>query len=305
MFVIIEPVTHTLAPRNPFDRLAQSGSLNTFITTIILAGAVLVGLETYPGIVARYHGLFELLNKVILGIFIGEIAIRMAAEGSRPWRYFLDGWNVFDFVIVAAAFVPGIGQYALAVRLLRLLRVLRLLRTVPDLQIIVGALLRALPSMGYVLGLLALLAYVYAVAGVFLFRANDPMHFGDLQLALLSLFRVMTLEDWTDVMYTQMYGCRDFGYGAFEELCTNPQAMPIAAVVYFVSFVLLGTMIFLNLFIGIIVNTMQSLHAEEERRLQLLEAKAHSEREDLLTQVRALQTQIARLEATLSQREHS
>jgi voltage-gated sodium channel len=279
-------------PRNAFDRIALSAAFNRFITGVILLGAVLVGLETYPEIVARYGPSLYALNAVVLGIFIVEIAIRMAAEGSRPWRYFANGWNVFDFAIVAAVFVPGLSDYALAVRLLRLLRVLRLVRTVPDLQVIIGALLRALPSMGYVVVLLMLLFYVYAVAGTFLFRVNDPVHFGSLQLSLVSLFRVLTLEDWTDVMYTQMYGCADYGYGAFEELCIDPRAMPVVAVAYFVSFVLLGTMIFLNLFIGIIVNSM-----DEMRKVREIE-KAPREtpvEEDLAT----LEQQLAEMQAVL------
>ena len=279
-------------PRNAFDRIARSPAFNRFITGVILLGAVLVGLETYPQIVARYGPTLYALNTVVLAIFIVEIAIRMAAEGFRPWRYFANGWNVFDFVIVAAVFVPGVSEYALAVRLLRLLRVLRLIRTVPDLQVIIGALLRALPSMGYVVVLLMLLFYVYAVAGTFLFRVNDPVHFGSLQLSLISLFRVLTLEDWTDVMYTQMYGCAAYGYGAFEELCTDPRAMPVVAVAYFVSFVLLGTMIFLNLFIGIIVNSM-----DEMRKVREIE-KAPREtpvEEDLAT----LEQQLAEMQAVL------
>ncbi len=279
-------------PRNAFDRIVQARAFNRFVTGVILLAAVLVGLETYPEVVARYGPLLYALNSLVLGIFIVEIALRMAAEGSRPWRYFANGWNVFDFAIVTAALVPGLSEYALAVRLLRLLRVLRLIRMVPDLQLIIGALLRALPSMGYVVVLLMLLFYVYAVAGTFLFRENDPVHFGSLQLSLISLFRVLTLEDWTDVMYTQMYGCDQYGYGAFEELCTTPVAMPVVAVAYFVSFVLLGTMIFLNLFIGIIVNSM-----DEMRKVRELE-KAPREtpiEEDLS----ALERQLAEMQALL------
>jgi hypothetical protein len=127
--------------------------------------------------------------------------------GPSHWRYFRSGWNVFDFAIVAASLLPGLGNYAVAARLLRLLRVLRLIRTLPDLQIILGALLRSIPSIGYVLLLMLLLLYVYAVAGVFLFGPNDPFHFGNLHSALLTLFSILTLEGWVDVLRIQYFGC--------------------------------------------------------------------------------------------------
>ncbi len=255
---------NTAPADNLAGRLTESPRFNHFITGVILFTAVLVGLETYPQIMQRYGDLLHLFNNVVLWIFTLEVILRILAEGRKPWRYFQNGWNVFDFVIVAAAFLPGISDYVLVVRLLRLLRVLRLLRTVPDLQMIIGALLRALPSMGYVVMLISLLFYVYGVAGVFLFRSNDPVHFGNLQMSLLSLFRVLTLEDWTDIMYTQLYGCALYGYGAFEELCVTPQAMPLISPLFFVTFVLIATMIFLNLFIGIIVNSMDEMRKQRE-----------------------------------------
>jgi voltage-gated sodium channel len=253
-FVIIQPMT---PPRNPFRELARSPGFNRAVTGVILFAGLLVGLETYPELLARYGDILHALHRLVLGIFVIEILLRMAAEGRKPWRYFLDPWNIFDFVIVAGSFVPAAGEYLMALRLLRLLRVLRLIRTVPDLQVIIGALIRGIPSMAYVLVLLMLPFYVYAVAGTFLFRANDPVHFESLQISLLTLFRVMTLEDWTDVLYIQIYGCHRYGYAEFPERCVSPQTSTIIAPFFFISFVLFGTMIFLNLFIGIIVNSME------------------------------------------------
>jgi len=164
----------------------------------------------------------------------------MGAEGRRPWRYFRDPWNVFDFVIVALAFLPVGSQYVTVVRLARLLRVLRLVRALPRLQILVGALLKSIPSMGYVSLLLLLIFYVYAVAGVFLFGGNDPFRFGSLQIALVTLFQVATAEHWSTTLYTQMYGCTQAGYDGREALCTAPSARPIVAPFYFISFILIG-----------------------------------------------------------------
>jgi len=118
--------------------------------------------------------------------------------------------------------------------------------------------------MGYVALLLSLLFYVYSVAAVFLFGATEPVHFESLPLAMLSLFRVVTREDWTDVMYIAMYGCDNYGYGGIEQLCTQPQSYPVFGALLFVTFMLLGAMVILNLFIGVIMGGMDEAKKETE-----------------------------------------
>ena len=243
-------------------RIRDNTTFQNFITGVILLAGIVVGLETYPHLVDAYGTQLHLANEIILWIFVAEIVVKMGAEGSKPWRYFYDAWNVFDFVIVAACFMPGAGSAAAVLRLARLLRVLKLVNALPKLQILVGALLKSIPSMFYVTILLGLLFYVYACACVFFWGANDPVHFESLQLALLSLFRVVTLEDWTDIMYIAMYGCANYGYGGIEHLCTQSASHPVGGALFFSSFVLLGTMIILNLFIGVIMNGMDEAQAE-------------------------------------------
>ncbi|MFU8805222.1 MAG: ion transporter, partial [Bradymonadaceae bacterium] len=225
-----------------------------------------------------------------------EVILKMGAHGRRPWLYFKDSWNVFDFVIVAICFIPAAGQYALVMRLARLFRVLRLVKFIPKLRILVSALLKSIPSMIYVTILLTILFYMYAVAATFLFSVNDPVHFGNLQLSMLSLFRAVTLEDWTDLMYTQMYGCDVFGYGTMEYLCVAPEASPVLAALFFVSFVLVGTMIVLNLFIGVIMSGMDEATAEAHRELVLTKLQGppdlHTELERLNDSLVAVQTQL-------------
>ena len=217
--------------------------------------------------VEKYGTILHALDSIVLTIFVIEVVMKMGAEGKRPWLYFKDPWNVFDFTIVAICFIPAAGQYALVMRMARLLRVLRLVRFIPRLRILVSALIKSLPSMFYVSILLGLLFYMYAVAGTFLFRENDPVHFGTLHESMLSLFRIVTLEDWTNIMYTAIYGCDVFPYGMRQELCTSPQQFPIIGTLYFVSFVLIGTMIVLNLFIGVIMSGMDEATAEAHREL--------------------------------------
>jgi voltage-gated sodium channel len=208
---------------------------------------------------------------------------------------------VFDVLIVVAVFLPIGSQYATVLRLARLLRVLRLIHAVPRLQILVTALLRSIPSMGYVSLLLLLVFYVYAVAGVFLFGANDPFRFGSLPIAFVTLFQVATAEDWSTTLYTQMYGCNQHGYDGREQLCLHPQAQPIAAPLYFISFILIGTMVILNLFIGVIMNSMTEAEAESDEYREREQRKqgdtSHSLTHELLEMEKQLHALQVRLRA--------
>lgn len=266
---------------NPLGRMVVSKWFATTILGVILLAAALVGLETSPELMERYGGIIHGLDEIVLWIFVVEALVKMAAHGRRFYRYFLDPWNVFDFVIVVVCFLPFDSQYAAVLRLARILRALRLVTAVPSLQLLVGSLLKSIPSMFYVGVLLLILFYMYAVMGVFLFSANDPVHFGDLALSMLSLFRVVTLEDWTDVMYIQMFGSNmyaDYDGLNSANAPTKPRAMPLVGAVYFVSFVMLGTMIMLNLFIGVIISSMDEARKEreEEQRQQHISEIGHA-----------------------------
>ena len=160
--------------------------------------------------------------------------------------------------------------------LLRLLRVLKLLTAVPKLQILAAALLKSIPSVLHVSVLLALFFYVYAVAGVFLFGANDPWHFANLETAILTLFRTVTLEDWTDLMYIQMYGCAAYPFPETPggPVCDASSGNWWLGLAYFVSIVLLGAMIILNLFIGVAINSMEAAQTEAQDEAERHAARA-------------------------------
>ena len=285
--------------------LVDSPLFNRFIIAVIVLAGILVGVETHEPTAEKHHSLLKLLDILVLLIFIAEIAIKMIALSPRPQDFFKDSWNVFDFIIVAVCLVPASGGFGPVLRLFRLLRVLRLLSAVPKLQLLVNALLKSLPSMLYVTVLLLLLFYVYAVAGVMFFAKNDPVHFGNIFDALLSLFRVVTLEDWTDVMYLQIYGSNIYeGYNISEaNLATQypsfePKAQPVLAIIYFVSFVLLGTMVMLNLVIGVIVNGMDDARIDAEiEAIKEAEAALDGSNSalDLPNQVATLSNQIREL----------
>ena len=244
--------------------IVRSRAFQAAVLAAIVLGAILVGLETSPTAMEAAGPLISGVDRAIIWFFVLEIALRMAAYGTRPWRFFLDGWNVFDFAIVMLCVMPFGNTSVQVFRLARVLRVLRLASSVPGLQILVAATLRSIPSMLYVLLMLVMLLYTYAVVGVFLFGDNDPVHFGTLAHALLTLFSVLTLEGWVDVMRIQM-----FGSGAFDDYpielasaAAKSAAQPAAAVLYFVSFILVGTMIVLNLLVGIVVQGMEAAHEE-------------------------------------------
>lgn len=229
--------------------IADSLHFQRFILGVILLAAVLIGIETDPEIRSRHGSLLEALDRLVLWIFIAEIGIKLGARGARWWEYFRDPWNVFDFGIVAVCFLPLQAHFAAVLRLVRVLRVLRLVSALPRLQILVGALLKSIPSMGYVASLLLLHFYIYAVLGVSMFGRHDPDHFGSLGRAMLTLFQIVTLEGWADIMHTQL------------DAPGSTQAWP---VLYFISFILLGTMIILNLLIGVIMTGMQEAQSETE-----------------------------------------
>jgi voltage-gated sodium channel len=265
------------------------------IIVILIAGA-LVGVQTYRDFAQEHYGIISTVDLVILFYFIFEILVKILAEGRKPWRYFFNPWNVFDFLVVTLLLLPVDAEFVTAFRLVRVFRVFRLVTALPKLQLIVSALLKSIPSMGYVSLLLFILFYMYAVMATFLFSANDPIHFGTLPNSFLSLFRAVTLEDWTDLMYIQMYGCDSYGYEMTKSMCTSPKAYPLGGALFFVSFVMMGSMIILNLFIGVIMQSMNEAQAEKDKE----ENEGLSELSlGVKGKVRALSRELADLEVSI------
>jgi len=263
--------------------LSKNAFFNQFIIITILLVGVVVGAQTYKDFALENAPVLHFLDQIILAIFTVEALIKILAEGNRPLNYFKNPWNVFDFAIVAACLLEPFlqlgGAFLPVLRLLRILRVLRLITAIPKLQLLVTCLLKSLPSMFYVSILLFLLFYVYGAMAVFLFGENDPIHFRNLQTSILSLFRVVTLEDWTDVMYINMYGSDAYGYSVDDLAKWNPlcSQSPLGAAVFFVSFVLIGTMIVLNLVIGVIMNSMDESNEEISIKQEIKRRKTQPE----------------------------
>jgi len=239
----------------------ESSPVQNLIIGLIVLNAITLGLETSATVRDWAGGPLAIAERLVLSIFVIEILIKLYAHG---FRFFRSGWNVFDFLIVGISLVPASGPFTI-LRALRILRVLRLLTKIARLRHIVESLLRAIPSIGWIAFLLGMVFYIFAVMGTKLFGEAFPDNFGHLGLTLYSLFQVMTLESWS------------------EEISRPVMETYPLAWLYFIPFILITAFTVLNLFIGIIVNTMQEMHHEEEtRQRRAIEDRAHEEREEIL-----------------------
>lgn len=249
--------------------IVDSNWFNNTITAVIVLNAIVIGMDTSEALTQTYGSWFVAANTLFLFIFIVEAVIKMVAHAPQVQNYFKNGWNLFDFSIIVISLIPATGQLATLARLARLLRVLRLISTLPELRLIVATLVRSIPSMGHVLALMSIIFYVYGVAGYHLFHEIDPTHWRNLGISLLSLFRIVTLEDWTDIMYAAM--------------AAKPWAW-----MYFVSFVVLGTFVVVNLFIAVVINNLDEAKAE-----RLAELTTPPTKEEILQELRATQQALA------------
>jgi voltage-gated sodium channel len=237
------------------DRIVKSRVFEAVIVVVIVANAIVLGIETYPDLGTAGPPL-HLVEWFFRAVFVTEIVIRILAHGRRPQDFFRHGWNVFDFVVIAAAFIPGLHGDSPALRVVRIARVVRLVRFSPGLRTIVAALLRSLPGVGGFLALAMVTLYVYGMAGWLIFRDEDPEHYGTIGRALLTLFVLLSLE-------------------TLPELIEQGMALSPWTLVYYVSYVLITANLLLNILIAVIVNSM-----EEARRLEMTERMAVDEDRD-------------------------
>jgi voltage-gated sodium channel len=230
-------------------RIADSQRFQTFIFGVIVLNAITLGLGTYD-FSSGVDSALTVLDEVFLGIFVVELAIRIAAFGRRPQDFFKQGWNVFDFVVIALAFAPGVRENVTLLRLARLLRVVRLVSVMPDLRVLLRAMARSLPPITSLFLLTILLMYIYGMVGWILFHEEDPEQWGNIGQSLLSLFQILTLENWPEYL-------------------ERGQEIYPASWIYFVSYVLIASFLVINILIAILINSMEEVHdieREEERR---------------------------------------
>ena len=225
--------------------------------------SIIVGLETDKKIANDFAFEFQVIDTVLRYIFLTEILMRFSAEWNRPKDFFLNGWNCFDLTLVVGSFLP-LGNFPLIFRMLRLVRIAKLLQRERHLRIIVQSFLHSIKPTSYVCLILLIIIYIYAIIGITLFSKNDPIHFGTLALSMQSLLQT-TFEGWTDILYIQMYGCKDYGYKYYEHLCNFPSSTPVTALIYFLSFIVLSGLVIVNLIIVIILDNWNDLKEKMEK----------------------------------------
>lgn len=224
------------ALRTWFER---KGVINSFALLIVL-NAVLLGLETYQPIMQAYGSWLKLADKTILAVFVVELLGRMYAYGRGFWR---DGWNVFDFMVVAVALAPANESFAV-LRALRVLRVLRLISIFPSMRRVVEGLFAAVPGIASIGAIMLVIFYVFAVMATKLFAADFPHWFGTLHVSLFTLFQIMTLEGWAEIV-------------------REIKAVYPWAWVFFLVYIMFSTFTVLNLFIAVIVDGMNRQHIQK------------------------------------------
>jgi voltage-gated sodium channel len=290
-------------------KIADDPRFQTFIVSLILLNALLLGLETNSRIQETYGRLIDAVEGMILAIFVAEIAIRLAAYAPHVLTFFADAWNLFDFFVVALSLLPAVGPMAVVARMARVLRVVRLLSFSRQLRLIVDTLLRSIPSMGHVVLLLSMLIYTYAVLGVTLFR--DPrigeldhvekmmdqapfgseeraklqeehnrlranaQRWGNIGVAAWSMFQTLTFENWVGLQDPLM-----------EQHWWSP--------LFFISFILLGVFVAMNLFIAVVMNNLEEVKAEERAR-----PHAHDAYSQLTDHLERIKTQLSDFQAAL------
>ncbi len=256
--------------RNQVKALVTSRNWEFCIIGIIMLNAVTLGLETSPWMMDRFGTVLMTIDRIILGIFVVELMLRLYAHGLK---FFKDPWSLFDFAIVGIALVPSTGPMSV-LRSLRILRVLRLISVVPSLRRVIGGLIAALPGMGSIVVLMALVFYVFAVMATKLFGETFPDWFGDLGASLYTLFQIMTLESWSMGIVRPVM-----------------EVYPLSWL-FFVPFILCTAFTVLNLFIGIIVSAMQEEHeAEADANRQAI----HDDTGLILEEVKALRAELKEL----------
>ncbi len=291
------------------QRITNSGWFQNLILALILLSGSFSGVECYlsgdnGGAMLRFISIGQ---DVILWIFVLEITLKIIACGRRPLTFFTNGWNVFDFLIVAVCLMPVDAQFGTVLRMARLLRTLRLITMLPRLQLLVTTLLKSIPSLGYIGVLLGLHFYMFAVIGTFVFRDNDPVRWGTLHQSFLTLFQVLTLEGWNDIMATAFLGSDVHYDDAWKQLAGAArvsEAQPILASFFFIIFIMLCAMIMLNLFTGVIITSMEEATneaAEEKRKEHIAEEGVVNLRDELGQISRQLSALATRLDVIQSE----
>ena len=259
----------------------ESRPIQNFIIILIVINAITLGMETSPVMVDRFGTILLIVDKLVLFVFVIEIGAKLYAYGGR---FFRDAWNVFDFVIVAIALIPTSGPLSV-LRVLRILRVLRLISVFPQMRVVVEALLKAIPGIASIAGLMMILFYVFSVMATVLFGTAYPEWFGNIGRSMYTLFQIMTLESWSMGIVRPIMASYPYAWA------------------FFVPFILIATFTMLNLFIAIIVDTMQGIHDKtRDDNRAAIEEVVHKEHQQVDEELRLLREEVKLLRELMQQK---
>jgi voltage-gated sodium channel len=231
------------------SRIVYSSPFELGIAFVILLNAISLGLLTMPGLSDGARESFEAFDRYALYVYAGELVLRMISYGTKPWEFFRRGWNIFDFLIVALS--PIFAGQTVVLRLLRLLRLIRIFRFLPEVKVLTISIVRSIPPLLSMSVLIFLALFIYGMAGVYLLGDKLPLHWGDITIALTTLFILLTLENFP--VYLE------------EAILVSPLALP-----FFLSYIFIVVFTVLNVFIGIVLNAMDEARSENRERLEKL-----------------------------------
>ena len=229
------------------SRIVYSSPFELSIAFVILLNAISLGLLTLPGISEGARSSFEAFDRYALYVYAGELVLRMISYGTKPWEFFRRGWNIFDFLIVALS--PIFAGQTVVLRLLRLLRLIRIFRFLPEVKVLTLSIVRSIPPLLSMSVLIFLALFIYGMAGVYLLGDKLPLHWGDISIALTTLFILLTLENFP--VYLE------------EAILVSPLALP-----FFLSYIFIVVFTVLNVFIGIVLNAMDEARSENREKIE-------------------------------------
>jgi voltage-gated sodium channel len=266
--------------------IVASSAFDWIITGVILLQALALALEATPAVISvggrsddlLEQGTFRLIQNIVVAVFIIEAALRLIATYPRPQKYFRDSWNCFDFAIIILSVLPTTGHFSTIARLIRLLRITRLITKSTELRAIVSTLVRSIPSIFNILILLSILFFIYAIVGYHLFRDVDPEHWSSFPTSLITLFQVVTLEGWPNIM--------------------EPVVSSLGPLywLYFTSFIVIGTFIIINLFISVIVRKSEEAYKQVQQ-----ESVIPLTKQDILHEIKEIRRILGDLEKRISE----
>lgn len=265
-------------------RIVYSSPFEMLIAFVILLNAIALGFLTMPDLAPGTRETLETLDRVALYAYTVELLLRMISYGTKPHEFFKRAWNVFDFTIIALS--PIFSGQVMILRLLRLLRLIRIFRFLPEVRVLTVSIIRSVPPLLSMGVLIFLALYIYGMAGVYLFSEKLPLHWGNISIALTTLFILLTLENFP--IYLE------------EAILVSPWALP-----FFLSYVLIVVFTVLNVLIGIVLNAMDEARSENRQRLAQLERLGDLAREvdDITSDGEVTGEEIARLRSKLERLE--